>query len=206
MKPEECSAIVLTGGRSARMGSDKVALSLDGGTILQRIVHRLRLCFDDIVLVAGTHQQAALSGLGAADVRTVWDAKPWQGPVKALHLGLATARAETAFACACDLPMLDTGVALALCDLARGHDAAIARVDGRLQMLHAAYRKSCLAALDSMIANGNRRLRELAPMLDVRLVNEDELRRYDPQLLSFFNVNTPEDYARALRLAGKASS
>jgi molybdenum cofactor guanylyltransferase len=187
------------------MGSDKAALPWDGGTMLERIVAQLRRVFADIVIVAGEHQRTAVSGLSDTAVRAVWDAEHWDGPVRALRLGLSTAREETAFACACDLPLLDAGLALALCDLAGGHDAAIPMVEERLQMLHGAYRKSCLHALDAMIARGAHRLRELAPALDVRLVNEDELRQHDPQLLSFFNVNTPEDYARALRLSGNSS-
>ena len=70
-------------------------------------------------------------------------------------------------------------------------------VHGRLQVLHAAYRKSCLPALDAMIARGDRRVQDLAPALDARIVSEAEVVPYDPQLLSFFNVNTPEDLARA---------
>jgi molybdopterin-guanine dinucleotide biosynthesis protein A len=87
--------------------------------------------------------------------------------------------------------------------MAAGHDATIAKIAGRFQVLHAAYGKSCRSALDAMISRGERRLQDLVPLLDVRIVGEDEIRPHDPELLSFFNVNTPEDYASARALAEK---
>jgi molybdopterin-guanine dinucleotide biosynthesis protein A len=202
MKPKRCSAIVLAGGRSSRMGSDKASLPWMGATMLESVAGKLGRGFNDVIVVARANQEAAVAGLPAS-VQAVWDAEPWQGPVTALRIGLATARHPIAFVCACDLPLLDLGLALALCDLAARHDAAIPLVKGRLQVLHAAYRKSCLPALDQMIGRGERKLQDLAPMLDVRTADEAEMRRLDPELRSFFNVNTPDDYARALRLAGQ---
>jgi molybdopterin-guanine dinucleotide biosynthesis protein A len=184
------------------MGSDKASLPWMGVTMLEFVAEQLVHGFGDVVVVTGPNQRAAVTGL-SAPVRVVSDAEPWQGPVKALRLGLATARHQTAFVCACDLPLLNLDLALALCDLAAGHDAAIPIVKGRLQVLHAAYHKSCLPALDDLIGRGDRRLQDLAPLLDVRTVREAEVTAHDAELYSFFNVNTPEDYQRALRLAGQ---
>jgi molybdopterin-guanine dinucleotide biosynthesis protein A len=205
MAAKSGSAIVLAGGRSSRMGSDKGALPWGEATILERVVAELSAAFDDLVVVAGASQAAAMPGSSAAGARVVLDTGAFEGPVQALRLGLATVRAEVAFACACDLPFLNARLALALLNMAAGHDAAMPLVQGRLQVLHAGYRKSCMPALDAMIARGARKLQDLAAQLDVRRVGEDELRPYDSDLLSFFNVNTPEDYAHALRLRAKSS-
>ena len=200
------SAIVLAGGRSSRMGANKAALAWGGGTMLERVLAELSRGFDDLVVVAGPRLSAAASALTGAAARIVSDRGEFEGPVTALRLGLATVHAEVAFVCACDLPFVNATLALELCDMVAGHDAAIPVVQGRVQVLHAAYRKSCVPALDSMIGRGARKLQDLAPMLDARMVAEGELRAHDPELLSFFNVNTPEDYARALRLAGMPAS
>ncbi len=199
-------AIVLAGGRSSRMGADKAGMPWGGATMLERIVARLSRGFADVVVVAGVNQGAAVSASLGAAARVVTDIEPFEGPVGALRLGLDAVHADVAFACACDLPFLNIDLALALCQGAANHDAAIPLIEGRPQVLHAAYRKSSLPALDAMIARGARKLLELAPLLDVRALSAEEIRRYDPELLSFFNVNTPEDYARALRLAGKESA
>jgi molybdopterin-guanine dinucleotide biosynthesis protein A len=197
------SAIVLAGGRSSRMGADKAALRLGGLTMLERMVAELTRGFDEVVIVAGARAVTPACALAAGSVRMLRDPLPFEGPVKALRLGLAAIRAEVAFACACDLPFVNVRLALELCKMAAGHDAAIAKVAGRLQVLHAAYRKSCLPAMDAMIEREERRLQDLVPVLDARIVGEDETRPYDPELLSFFNLNTPEDYAQARKLAGK---
>jgi molybdopterin-guanine dinucleotide biosynthesis protein A len=199
------SAIVLAGGRSSRMGADKAAMRLGGVTMLERVVAELGRGFDKVVVVAGTPAAEAASALSAGFVRVIWDCAAFEGPVKALRLGLATAGAEVAFACACDLPFVSAALAAALCAMAAGHDAAIPMVGSRLQVLHAAYRKSCLPVLDAMIAGDERRLQDVVPRLRARIVSEDELRPYDPQLLSFLNVNTPAEYARAMRLVTQRS-
>ena len=197
------SAIVLAGGRSLRMGADKAALHWGGVTMLEHIAAELARGFDDLVVVAGPRQDAPVTALSSGAARLVSDSAPFEGPVTALRLGLATVHAEVAFVCACDLPFINVELALALCDMAVSHEAAIPVVQGRLQVLHAAYRKTCMTALDAMIGRGARKLQDLASLLNARMVAEDELRAHDPELLSFFNVNTPEDYAHALRVAGK---
>ena len=171
--------------------------------MLERMVAELTRGFDEVVIVAGARAVEPASVLAAGFVRMLRDPVPFEGPVRALRIGLAAIRAEVGFACACDLPFVNVRLAAELCAMAAGHDAAIAKVAGRLQVLHAAYRKSCLPAIDVMIGRGDRRLQDLVPMLNARIVGEDEIRPYDPELLSFFNLNTPEDYAQARKLAAK---
>ncbi|HLX05854.1 MAG TPA: hypothetical protein VKR28_09980, partial [Candidatus Binatus sp.] len=81
-------------------------------------------------------------------------------------------------------------------------DAVIPEVGGKLQPLHAVYRKQCANAIESLEAGGEKRLTAGASAINARKVSEEEVRKLDPQLTSFFNVNTPEDYRRALELAG----
>jgi|SRR5579885_1053075 molybdopterin-guanine dinucleotide biosynthesis protein A len=198
MKGTGRSAIVLAGGRSLRMGADKAVLPWDGLTVLESMVARLARAFQDVVVVAAPNQELARL---SPTTRVIRDAEPFQGPVKALYLGLSTIGTDVAFACACDMPFLDAALAAWLCDVSAGRDAAMPMVAGRLQVLHAAYRTSCLRVLDAMVQRGERALHRVGSALDARLVDEDELRRHDPELLSFFNVNTPQDYARARRIA-----
>jgi molybdopterin-guanine dinucleotide biosynthesis protein A len=198
------SAIVLAGGRSSRMGADKAALRLGGITMLERMVMELSRAFDEVVIVTGARADAPAPVIAAGSVKVMRDTMPFEGPIKALRLGLGAMGADVGFACACDLPFVNVRLATALCEMATGHDAAIAKLAGRLQVLHAAYRKSCLPVIDAMIGRGERRLQDLAPMLKTRIVGEDEIRFYDPQLRSFFNVNTPEDFALAQELLKRA--
>jgi molybdopterin-guanine dinucleotide biosynthesis protein A len=80
-------------------------------------------------------------------------------------------------------------------------DAVMPEVGGKLQPLHAVYRKTCANSIAALEASGEQRLTANASAINARKVGEEELRTIDPQLTSFFNVNTPEDYRRALELA-----
>ena len=202
------SAIILAGGRSARMGTAKAALRFGDESLLERMIGELRRRFENIVVVAAPREAEpyrleALLGADAGSITVVRDETAYAGPAGALARGLQAARDDIAFACSCDLPLLRAEVARRLCDLATGYDAAIPEVGGRLQPLCAAYRRRVATPIVA-IAAGERRLTAIVTRLDMRRVGEAELRTVDSELVSFVNVNTPEDYARALRLAGLA--
>ena len=203
---KSASAVILAGGRSARMGGrPKAMLLFEGATLIERIATELGRAFDDIVMVAAP--QAAAIELPALDGATiVRDDGAFEGPAGALARGLRAARHDLAFACSCDLPMLRAEVAAWLLSLIGEHDdAVIPEVGGRLQPLHAAYRRRCAGALDAMLARGERRLSAVAEAASCRIVAEAEYRRADPDALSCFNINTPADYVRALGFAAAKS-
>lgn len=196
--------MILAGGESSRMGRAKATLPFGASTILERILIELRRRFDDLIVVAAP---AAVEPFPVdpiirkvPNVILVRDEDSYAGPVAALVRGLAAATHEVAFACSCDLPLLRAELAHALCDMTDGYDAAIPEVGGRLQPLCAAYRRACGGALAA--AAGERRLTAVVTRLNIRIVAEADLRPLDPDLRSFLNVNTPEAYAEALRLAG----
>jgi molybdopterin-guanine dinucleotide biosynthesis protein A len=98
--------------------------------------------------------------------------------------------------------MLNSDVAADLVAMLDDFDAVIPEVGGMLQPLHAVYRKHCANAIAALEASGEKRLTRSADAINARKVGEQELRALDPELSSFFNVNTPDDYQRALKLAG----
>jgi molybdopterin-guanine dinucleotide biosynthesis protein A len=138
------AAIVLAGGRSARMGRDKATLPFGDQSLLERIAAELRSAFAPVIVVAAPAAvQPAPLEAAAAGVIVVRDAIAFAGPVGALRRGMAAADRDCVFAAACDLPMLSARVAQELCAMLAEHDAVIPRVGGRLQMLHAAYGRRC---------------------------------------------------------------
>jgi molybdenum cofactor guanylyltransferase len=184
------------------MGRPKASLMFGGCTILERLIAELGDSFDDLVIV-GAPEKAETFPIAnliqrAAAVRLLRDRVSYQGPVAALALGLAAVRNEVAFACSCDLPLLRVEVALALCGMLNGYEAVIPYVGRKPQPLCAVYRRDARAVLEMQLASGERRLTRVAAKLRVRRPKDVELRQIDPELLSFFNVNTPEDYRRAL--------
>jgi molybdopterin-guanine dinucleotide biosynthesis protein A len=196
------SAIILAGGRSSRMGRPKPALRLGEATIIERIAAEVRRACDEVVIVAATRTLDQPWLPRAAKV--IFDDRPFAGPVAALERGLAAASGGACFVCGCDQPFLRAPVVSALREMMAGHEAAIATIGGHPQVLCAAYRRTAARrAIARMVAEGEARLTRIVALLEVRWVAEKELLPYDPELSSFWNLNTPADYQRAMaRMSG----
>jgi molybdopterin-guanine dinucleotide biosynthesis protein A len=201
----QASAIILAGGQSRRMGTPKAALRLGNSTILERLVTELRTIFEDILVVAAPASSEDfpiehLLPTAPSSVRLLRDRNAHEGPAVALGFGLAAASNDIAFACSCDLPLLRGTVVRALYGMLNGYEAVIPHIGGRPQPLCAVYRRSVTAMIESRLASGERRLTRIAATLRAYRPRELQLRAVDPDLGSFLNINTPEDYRRALAI------
>jgi molybdopterin-guanine dinucleotide biosynthesis protein A len=188
-------ALVLCGGRSRRMGRDKATLPFGDEVLLQRVVRRVSEVVDEVLVVARPGQELPL--LPPA-VRVVFDDVPDQGPLGGLVPGLRAARAPVLFATACDTPFLAPALVTLLFERTADHDVAVARTEGYLHPLCAAYRRTVLAPLAALLAAGQLRPVFLYDEVPTCVVEEAELRDADPQLRSLANLNTPEAYEAAL--------
>jgi molybdopterin-guanine dinucleotide biosynthesis protein A len=203
------SAVVLAGGASRRLGQDKRAIALDPSrTLLEQTVARVATVADDVVVVASTLPPHVDLG----DARVVPDRISGLGPLGGLVAGLTAVRHARALIVACDLPFLDSVALKAMLDSPVECDLLVPRRrNGTLEMLHAVYRVECSVVAERLIASGRLKLAELADALTddgrhVHYLDDDFFRPLDPELLTFFNVNTPPDLAEARRrLTGRQS-
>jgi molybdopterin-guanine dinucleotide biosynthesis protein A len=200
------SAIILAGGQSRRMGRPKSALVFGNSTILARLIAELGHSFDDILIVAAPQQSEAvpvenLLRTVPPSVRVLHDPIAYQGAAVALARGLAAAANEVVFACSCDLPLLRAEVVHALYAMLNDYEAVIPQINGKPQPLCALYRRSVAGVIEARLASGENRLIGITGGLRAYRPGDQELRRIDPELRSFMNVNTPEDYNRALAFA-----
>jgi molybdopterin-guanine dinucleotide biosynthesis protein A len=122
------------------------------------------------------------------------------GPLVGLISALETISTQWAFVVACDMPFVEPAVIGQLSSYRALHQAVIPVVAGHAQPLAAFYARSCLSALRHNLAIGNKRLISAMSELDVRYVAADELIIFDPQLHSFFDLDTPQDVALAKRM------
>ncbi|MBL9077387.1 MAG: molybdenum cofactor guanylyltransferase [Planctomycetes bacterium] len=196
-------AILLAGGRSERMGRPKESLPLHGNTLLGRAVKCLVGAADPVVVVARDEQQA-LPPLPHGVVR-IHDERSGAGPLEALVTALrwlgdraGFAADDAAFVTACDQPFLSAEAVQWLVDRLGDHELVMPRAGGLLQPLCAVYRLSVLAFAERLLATGTETPRSLAAAATARVLDEDELRSFDPRLRFLQNLNTPEDYRRAL--------
>lgn len=191
------AAIILCGGKSRRMGRPKAWLTLEGETLLGRVVRIASTAAAPVVVVAAPDQ--ALPELNAPVV-LVRDPVPDLGPLQGLAAGFAALPpvAELAYAAAVDAPFMEPAWIGRLAELIGDHDAATPRIDERRHPLASLYRvRPAREAAQKLLDEGVARLTTLLERLHARDVSADELRLVDPELRSLRNLNTPADYRKA---------
>lgn len=189
----------MAGGSSTRMGCDKASLVLNGETLLARTTRVLNEVVGSVTIIGRPGDSEA-----EADVTYRPDQCPGQGPLANLAFALADLPCPHALVVACDLPFLRADVLRYLLAVAPGWDAAVPRVAGRAQPLHAAYSPGVAGTARQLLMDGEHSLHALLDRLKVRWIEEPDLIRLDPDLRSFRNVNTTEQWQIALKLMGLA--
>ena len=192
----DVAGFILVGGASSRMGTDKARLDFGGQTFVERIRAALASVTTETSLVGAQEKCAAWPQLPAVpDVHVKW------GALGGLHAALAACRAEWAAIVACDLPFVTGELFVQLASLRENFDAVVpVQPDGLLQPLCALYRaRVAREQAEELIAAGERRPRALLERLRTRLVAFKELNSLRGADRFFTNINTPEDYANALK-------
>lgn len=187
----DCTALILAGGDSRRMGQDKAQLVLDGATLLQRVTATMQVLFPQVVVSV----QQPRAEVALPQVR---DVQPKGGPLAGLAAGLAEVDTPWLFAVACDMPFITPAVIKGLAVYRGEHQAVVPVVGGHPQPLAAFYAASALETMRASLASGDRSVRGVLRRLDVRYVDEATMRAFDPQLHSFFDLDTPQDVARVM--------
>lgn len=196
--------MILAGGAGSRLGKEKSLIEFDGRPLIQWSVEKLALFAEDVVVVArGPEQARQLEDL-IPDAVIACDGISGYGPVAGLAAGLGQARSEYVLAVGCDLPFLNFDVINLLFELAEGWDAAVpTRENGMMEPLHSVYKRDALfSACQRAIERGERRIRVPLSMLRIKCVAVELLKKLDPELLTFFNLNTREDLDLARCLWG----
>lgn len=199
------SIAVLAGGQSRRMGRDKALLDFLGEPLLQRVLARVRPLTNDLFIVATGRPEYARFG-----VRVVPDRFPDAGALGGIYTAVAEAAFERCLVLACDLPFVNPALLRFMREQPFDYDVLIPALAAErseqggqetLETLHAIYARSCLPAIERRLRAGQLKVVGFFPDVRVRRIPEEVIRRHDPELLSFFNANTPESYAWALERA-----
>lgn len=204
---ERTAGIVLCGGHSSRMGAPKHLLPFGGQTMLQVVVETLRPVVSPVVVVRSAGQD--LPEL-PADVLITEDEKPDLGPLAGLCAGMAALveaplGRDSVFTASCDAPLLKPDVVRYLIGSRGKHDIAAVRDGEFCHAVAAVYSARLLPRIREMLRERRLRLQSLIEASDARFVEAGEIRRFDPDLHSFRNANTPQEYAALLQIAGLPS-
>jgi molybdopterin-guanine dinucleotide biosynthesis protein A len=181
------------------MGQDKALMPFLGQPLIQRVADRLRPIADEILVTTNRPEAYAFLGL-----RLTPDLWPGRGALGGLYTAIASARGEYVAVVACDMPfasptLIENAASLMLREEA---DVVIPKTDEGYEPFHAVYRRAaCLPAILSAIEAGEWKVIAWFPSVKVRVLTPDEVATADPSGLAFWNVNTPEEFAKAERLA-----
>jgi molybdopterin-guanine dinucleotide biosynthesis protein A len=196
-------AIILCGGKSSRMGSDKATLPFGPELMLQRVVRLIGSCVQqkNVVVVAAPSQ--ILPAL-PHDVSIAHDVRKYHGPLAGLALGLETLgdRADAVYATACDVPLLVPAFVMRMFDLLGDSDVAVPYDGQHYHPLAAVYRPSVLPQIQKLLDSDQLSLTRIFDEVRTRQIPVDGLRAVDPQLSTLENLNVEADYQAALRAAG----
>jgi molybdenum cofactor guanylyltransferase len=192
--------IILCGGQSTRMGTPKALLPFGPETMLQRVVRIAHQVVSPIVVVAADDQP--LPELPAAVIVTR-DEQPLRGPLEALRAGLKALPSgiDCAYVTSCDVPLLETGFIRQMLEFANGHDIAVVEIGGFAHPLSAVYRRTVLPVVETLLASNRLRPAFLFELVHTRRVGPEQITA-DPELRTLRNLNTRDDYERALADAG----
>ena len=205
------SAVILAGGRGRRMGMvEKALLEFEGKTILERLLESLFRSVDEVILSVRDKTQekkfrSVLEKFPAREIRFCFDTLEDAGPLEGIRAGLLESRSEYSFVCAGDMPFVDSRVIDLLFEKAIGHDAALPRrEDRKYEPLHAVYSKKMIPEIEKAFEKG--RCSVLTPvfeMKDIVFVKVSEIRKIDPELRTFVNINTVDEMQRIIELSSK---
>lgn len=192
---DNCAVIFLAGGESRRMGHPKAWLEFAGRPLLAHLVERMEQIASEVLVVGAPGQP-----FPHTSARVVHDDFPGQGPLAGMAAGFRATTRPLALVSACDTPFLNPALADYLASQAHGYQAVVPEWEGRIHPLQAIYRTELHPLLEQRLSEGQRRAMDLLPLLRVRTVTDAEIRVHDPEGLCFLNMNSPDQYERALAL------
>ncbi|MEO8357670.1 MAG: molybdenum cofactor guanylyltransferase [Chloroflexota bacterium] len=190
---------IQAGGQSSRMGEDKALKNFLGRPLIQRVIDRVSHVAEELIVTTNHPDDYHF-----LDIRLIPDLKPGRGALGGLYTAIASASNPLVAVVACDMPFASADLIEAAGRLMVQEevDVVIAKTDEGFEPIHAVYRReTCLPAIETAIDADMWKVIAWFPQVRVRVLTSDEINRYDPMGLAFWNVNTPEEFMEAEKIA-----
>ncbi|MCX6012307.1 MAG: molybdenum cofactor guanylyltransferase [Chloroflexi bacterium] len=191
------TTIILAGGKGSRLGQEKASLIFGEKSLISRVIDLVLPLHTEIIVVFSQSQKEIEPNLNAKIVRDIFADK---GALGGVYTGLTTSNTPYNLIVACDMPFLKLDLLKYMVKVAEGYDIAIPRVDNNVEPLHAIYSKCCVNTIETMFNQGELRVSNLLQRVKVRYIDEQEFNKYDPEHISFFNINNKNDLDKANKL------
>jgi molybdopterin-guanine dinucleotide biosynthesis protein A len=199
--PLPVTGLILSGGKSKRMGRPKAFLPFEGSTVIGHIVSEIKDLFSEIFIVA--NEVESFEDLG---VDVVKDILPHRGPLGGILSGLMTSSNHYAFVMACDMPLIDKRLVRELVSRRQDNDVVVLSHPQGIEPLFGVYSKNCIKPLEESLFAGNLSVQDFLSGLKAGVYEWMPERADAETLPPFFNINTPQDYSRVIAKAGMGVS
>lgn len=197
------TGVILAGGQSRRMGANKALMQLGDDSLIAHVIRRMRRVVDELLLITNSPTEYV-----HLDVPMHGDIIPDTGALGGIYTGLTHASHDAVLCVACDSPFLEPKLLAYLASVLGEYDAVMPYTQSEtpadhndvqitLQTLCAAYSKRCLPIIESMLRDSELRVHALQERAHIKRISPEVWQDFDPEGMSFFNINTPEDFESA---------
>lgn len=198
-KNKAVTPIILAGGKSRRMGTNKSFVLLGGKPMIEVVLDKISPLFTQPpLLVTNTPQLYAYLG-----VAMVGDIIKDKGPLGGIHAGLTASKTESNFVFGCDMPFLQASLINYMLEKSGQEDLFIPHYGECLEPLHAIYSKSCLPAIEEQLAKGSLKIQSFFPAVTIKYLEKEEIYQFSSSFNCFSNINTIKDLENAAGEKGK---
>ncbi len=188
-----------------RLGHDKILEKVGNTSLLEQSVSRIDPLSKEIIIVTAKERTFAQLE-DYPKVRIVSDIFPGHGSLGGIYTGLVKSDSFCNLVVAADMPFLNESLLRYMIRMSDGFDFTLPRFNNFFEPLHAVYSKNCIKPIESLFNQGKRIIIELFDYVKVRFIEDEEIDRFDPQHLSFFNINTQEDLDKAREITRGATN
>lgn len=201
----DISFIVLAGGKSIRLGRDKIREVIGEKTLLQWVISSIS-CFDTEILLITAEKEPVPDNIRYHKIKTAMDIYPGKGSLGGIYSGVVNSKSFYNFVVAGDMPFINRSLLQYMMQVSQGFDVVVPRLGKRLEPLHAIYSKNCIKPMEDLLNQGELQIFRFFPGVKIRYVEAEEVEKYDPKHLSFFNINNEEDLNKAKNIVIKGDA
>jgi molybdopterin-guanine dinucleotide biosynthesis protein A len=196
-KRQNITGVILSGGKSSRMGENKSLLKINGITVIEIILRLMEPFFEEIILSTNDPEEYKFLGL-----KSVEDVYRNSGPLAGIHSALKNSATEKNFVISCDVPLMSAEMIEYFLNYESGSDILISRAAGYLQPLVGIYNKKLLPLIENILeetgSRGNHKsLHRLLDAAETTIIDPAGLEFYSDEL--FFNMNNRNDYETIMK-------
>ena len=193
------SGIILAGGKNTRIKTEKAFIQLNSRTtLIQNMLELFKKIFPEIIIVS--NNPGAHSKFGT---RVVEDLIKDKGPLGGIFTGLCFSTSQINFVMGCDMPFPNPDLIKYILQKPNEYDVVIPVIKDKAESLFARYSKNALPVIFSHLLKDELKLQDVLSEIRALKIASEEIERFDPEHLSFFNINTPEDLTKAKDIYSK---